>query len=285
MTIKTKHSATVSPTNEPERAAVRSIWRLGDYDRFATETVWPVGKVIVQAAGVSRGQRLLDVATGTGNVALRAAEAGADVVALDLTPEHFEAGRRHARELGVELGWVEGDAQALPFEDNEFDTVTSCFGAIFAPDHQRVADEMLRVCKPGGTIAVANLTPDGIAGAFFELFGRFMPPPPPGAQPPVLWGTEDHVRSLFGDRVSGLEMTRRQYVERAASPAAYCTFFKETFGPAVAIEQSLAGQPDRAAAFDRDFLDFATRSNRAAPGSPAEYPYEYLLVVARKRGS
>lgn len=279
-----KHPASPSPTTAREAAAAaRAIWALGDYDRFATELIWEVGPIIVQAAGVSPGQRLLDVAAGTGNVALRAAQAGADVVALDITPEHFEAGRRHATERGVEIAWVEGDAQALPFEDAEFDVVASCFGAIFAPDQQRVADEMLRVCKPGGTIAMANFTPEGLAGAFFELFGRYMPPPPPGAQSPVRWGDEDHVRALFRDRVSDLQMTRREYIERAASPAAYCKFFKETFGPATAITQSLADQPDRAAAFDRDFLDYATTHNRAAPDCPAEYPYEYLLVAAHRR--
>jgi 2-polyprenyl-6-hydroxyphenyl methylase/3-demethylubiquinone-9 3-methyltransferase len=245
--------------------------------------IWDVGPVLVRAAGISPGQRVLDVAAGTGNVAIRAAEAGAQVVASDLTPENFEAGRAHARQKGVELEWVEADAEALPFADEEFDVVTSCFGALFAPNHQRVADELLRVCKASGTIAMANFTPEGLAGAFFEVVGRYAPPPPKGAAPPVLWGSEEHVRTLFGNRVSSLEMTRREYVERASSPAAYCAFFYENFGPAMAIRQSLADQPERAAAFERDFLDFATRSNRGKPSGPAEYPYEYLLVVARKK--
>jgi len=236
----------------------------------------------VAAAGVSPGQRVLDVAAGTGNVAIRAAEAGAEVVASDLTPEHFEAGRRRARGRGVEVAWVEADAEALPFGDGEFDVVTSAFGAIFAPDHQRVADELVRVCRPGGTIAMANFTPDGLGGAFFALFGRYLPPPPPGAQPPVAWGREDHVCALFGDRVSSLDLTRREYVEEAASPADYVAFFEETFGPAVAIRRGLADQPARAAAFERDFLAYATTSNRGAPGGPARYPYQYLLVVARR---
>jgi ubiquinone/menaquinone biosynthesis C-methylase UbiE len=260
------------------------MWALGDYHKFATETVWEVGPVLVEACGISTGQRVLDVATGTGNVAIRAAEAGAQVVASDLTPENFEAGRREAQASGVELDWVEADAEALPFGDAEFDVVTSSFGAIFPPDHQRVADELLRVCRPGGTIGMANFTPEGLAGDFFGALAPYMPPPPPGALPPLMWGSEEHVRELFGNRAESLEMTRREYVERAASPSAYCELFKETFGPAAAIKASLADQPERAAAFERDFLEYATRSNRGAPDGPAEYHYEYLLVVARKPG-
>jgi ubiquinone/menaquinone biosynthesis C-methylase UbiE len=141
------------------------MWALGDYHRFASELIWEFGPVLVEACGVSSGQRLLDVAAGTGNVAIRAAEAGADVIALDLTPEHLEAGRRAAVSRGVELDWVEGDAQALPFADGEFDVVTSSAGAMFAPDHQTVADELLRVCRSGGTIGMINFVVEGTAGA------------------------------------------------------------------------------------------------------------------------
>jgi ubiquinone/menaquinone biosynthesis C-methylase UbiE len=265
------------------KAAARAVWALGDYHRFATATVWEVGPVLVAACGISPGQRVLDVAAGTGNVAIRAAEAGAQVVASDLTPENFEAGRREARTRGVEVEWVEADAEALPFADGAFDVVTSTFGAMFAPDHQAVADELVRVCRPGGTIGMANFTPDGLAAEFFGVLTPYMPAPPPGALPPVLWGSEEHVRELFGDRVESLELNRRQYVERASSPGEYVELFRATFGPVVAIYASLADQPERAAALDREFLDFATRANRGAPEGPAEYPYEYLLVVARKR--
>jgi ubiquinone/menaquinone biosynthesis C-methylase UbiE len=202
----------------------------------------------------------------------------------DLTPENFEAGRREAKAKGVALEWVEADAEELPFGDDEFDVVTSSLGAIFAPDHQRVADELLRVCRTGGTVGMINFTPEGLAGEFFGVVAKYAPPPPPVALPPVMWGSEDHVRELFGDRVESLEMTRREYVERAATPKDYRELFKETFGPAVAINASLADQPDRAQAFDRDFLEFATQSNRGEAKGPAEFHYEYLLVVARKRG-
>ena len=133
------------------------------------------GRCSSAACGIAAGQRVLDVAAGTGNVAIRAAEAGAQVVASDLTPENFEAGRREARARGVELEWVEADAEALPFGDGEFDVVTSSFGAMFAPDHQAVADELLRVCRPGGTIGMLNFTPEGLGGEFFELFGATRP--------------------------------------------------------------------------------------------------------------
>jgi ubiquinone/menaquinone biosynthesis C-methylase UbiE len=266
-----------------EMAIERSMWALGDYHRFAKHTVWGLGPVLVEACGISPGQRVLDVAAGTGNVAIRGAEAGAQAVALDLTSENFDAGRREAAARGVELDWVEGDAAALPFGDAEFDVVTSSVGVIFAPDHQAVADEMLRVCRPGGTIGMINFTPDGLACDFFELVGRYAPPPRPEALSPVMWGSEAHVRELFGDRVASLELIRRSYVERSpGDPAAYCEFFKQTYGPIVALRTQLVNEPERLAALDRDFLAFATRANEAPPDRPAEYRYEYLLVVARR---
>ena len=269
--------------DQEHKAAERAMWALGDYHAFAVETIWEIGPVLVEACGVSAGQRVLDVAAGTGNVAIRAAEAGASVVASDLTPENFEAGRRAARERGVELDWVQADAEALPFADEEFDVVTSSFGAMFAPNHQAVADELLRVCGPGGTIGLVSFTPEGLASTFFEAFARYAPPPPPPALSPLLWGDEAHVRELFGDRVETLRLDRREYVERSANPQAYVEFFQETFGPTIALRAFLADDPERAAAFDRESLEFAERANRGAPGGPAEYHYQYLLVVAGKR--
>jgi ubiquinone/menaquinone biosynthesis C-methylase UbiE len=266
----------------PIKSATRAAWALGDYHCFATQTVWELGPVLVDSCGIDAGQKVLDVAAGTGNTAIRAAEARAQVVACDLTPENFEAGRREARARGVELEWVEADAEALPFDDGEFDVVTSSFGAIFAPDHQAVADEMVRVCRPGGTIGMLNFTPEGLISDFFGVFAPYGPPSPPGP-PPALWGSQEHVRDLFGDRVDRLELSRREYIERADGPRAYCELFKETFGPVVAIYASLADEPGRVEALDRDFLEFATRANRGAPEGPAEYVYEYLIVAARKR--
>jgi ubiquinone/menaquinone biosynthesis C-methylase UbiE len=269
------------PAELDPKAATRQAWARGDYHRFAKATVWEVGPVIVEACAIGPGQRVLDVAAGSGNVAIRAAQAGAGVVAADLTPESFEAGRREASACGVELEWVEADAESLPFEDGAFDVVTSCFGVMFVPDQRRASAELTRVCRPGGTIGLASFTPESLLPAFFDVFAPHMPPPPPGALPPVLWGSEEHVRERFGDRVSSLRLERRVYVERAADPAAYCMLCKETFGPIVTVYESLADEPDAVAALDRSFLDFATRSNAGPSGGPAEYPYEYLLAVAR----
>ena len=285
MTIDEKTAAATATDPDRElKAATRAAWALGDYHAFAKATIWELGEVLVDACRIGAGQRVLDVAAGTGNTAIRAAEAGAEVVASDLTPENFEAGRQEAAARGVELEWVEADAEALPFSDGEFDAVTSSCGALFAPNHQAVADELVRVCRPGGTIGMVNFTPEGLISDFFGALAPYMPPPPEGALPPPLWGDEEHVRKLFGDRVDSLEMTRSSYVERADTPDAYVELFKRTFGPVVATYASVA-DPERAAALDRDFLEFATRANSGPPGGPVEYRYEYLLVVARRRAA
>lgn len=259
------------------------IWAYGDYHAFAKQFTWEVGPALVEACAITRDDRVLDVAAGTGNVALRAAGTGASVVATDLTPEHFEAGRAEAAAMGVEVEWVEADAAALPFGAGEFDAVTSCFGVMFVPDHQRAADELVRVCRPGGRIAIASFVAEGTAGALFDLFGRYAPPPPPGAASPLLWGSEDHVRDLLGDRVTALSATRRSYRERAATAQEYCWAYRRTFGPLIAIEESLAPDADRAAEFEREFARFAERADVGPEGGPAEYEYEYLLVTARVR--
>jgi ubiquinone/menaquinone biosynthesis C-methylase UbiE len=266
---------------DPKQVA-RATWSLGDYHRFATSTVWDVGPVLVDACGIQAGQRVLDVATGSGNVAIRAAEAGAQVTASDLTPASFPAGRDEARARGVDLDWVEADAEALPFADEDFDVVTSCFGVMFAADHQAVADELLRVCRPGGTIGLVSFTPEGLAGAFFGLFVPYLPPPPPGAVTPLQWGNEAHVRELFGPQVQWRTMARRTYVETAATPRAYRDLFTRTFGPVIATYAGLADSPGQVAALDEALLDFATRADHGSAEGPSTYTYEYLLAVARK---
>ena len=261
---------------------VRAVWSLGDYDRFAREMIWEIGEVLVDACGIEAGQNVLDVAAGTGNTALRAAERGARVVASDLTPESLARGEEAARATGLELEWVEGDAQALPFGEGEFDVVTSSFGAMWAPDHQAVADELVRVCRPGGTIGLARFTPEGLISPFLGVFGPYMPPSPPDAGFPPAWGDEEYVRRLFGDRVTALEATRREYVEESpGGPEAYRDYYKETFGPAVALYGALALDPARTAALDRDFLAFATEANEGTPEA-ARYRYEYLLAIATR---
>ena len=171
--------------------------------------------------------RVLDVAAGTGNASIVAAQRGAQVTASDLTPELFDAGRARAQSEGVELDWVEADAENLPFDDESYDVVMSSIGAMFAPHHQDVADELVRVCRPGGTIALLSWTPEGMIGALFRTMGPFAPPPPPGAQPPPLWGGEDHVRELFGDRVEWGTLERDNLeVTAFEHPREYADHFK-----------------------------------------------------------
>jgi ubiquinone/menaquinone biosynthesis C-methylase UbiE len=264
-------------------ATSESVWALGDYHRFATATVWPLGALLVRACGIGPGDRVLDVAAGTGNTALRAAEAGASVVASDVTPQNFDAGRREAAARGVEVEWVEADARTLPFDDGAFDAVTSSVGAIFAPEPPAVAAEMARVCRPGGIIGMINFRPEAVAAGFFGLFARYMPPPAPGVESPLVWGEEDRLRALFGDWLESMRLTRGEYVERAPDgPAGYRALFESSFGPLIALRRGLAGDPVRAAAFEREWREFTERSNLGAPDAAAEYPYPYLLVVARR---
>lgn len=267
-----------------------SVWAIGDYPRVAREVLAGLGPQLVRASELRPGQRVLDAAAGSGVVAIPAALAGAEVVAADLTPELLAAGRAEAESRGLAIEWVEADVQALPFPDADFDAVLSSVGAIFAADHRRTADELLRVCRPGGTIAMANWTPEGSIGDFFRLFAGYAVPAatpladPVAAPPPTAWGTEPHVRALFGDRIESLWTEQRSLVvDRFANPYEYRAFYRAAFGPVVATYAALAGDPDRQAALDRDFLDYAMTANRAAAGEPARYEYEYLLVVARKR--
>lgn len=278
-------AAAAARIDEVARGEAAAMWALGDYHRFATELVWDLGAELVAAAGVDPGDRVLDVAAGSGNVATRAAAAGARVVASDITRESLDAGRAAAEEAGLEIDWVEADAQALPFADGEFDVVLSAVGAMFAPDHGRTAAEMARVCRPGGTIAMINFTPEGLAAEFFGLFGRFSPPPPENFTPPVLWGSEEHVRALFGGLADDLEFKRGELVERLdGDPLAYREYYKRWFGPVIATYAGLAGEPQRMEALDREFLEFVTRANRGEPDGPVECRYEYLVLVARRAG-
>ena len=194
----------------------------------------PLGPRLVEACGIKPGDSVLDVAAGTGNASIPAAELGATVTASDLTPELLDAGRARAEDQGVVLDWVEADAENLPFDDGSFDVVMSSIGAMFAPHHQSVADELVRVVRPGGTIGLLSWTPEGMIGALFRTMGPFMPPPPPGAQPPPLWGDESHVQELLGDRVE-IRDSRRETLEVTAFrvPSEYGEHFRERYGPTI----------------------------------------------------
>ncbi|MFF5519381.1 class I SAM-dependent methyltransferase [Streptomyces coeruleorubidus] len=267
------------------KAKHRAMWAQGDYPSLAAEVIPGLGAVLVEACGVRSGQRVLDVAAGTGNAAVPAALAGADVVASDLAPELFEAGRRVAEKQGAHLTWQEADAEALPFGDAEFDTVLSCVGVMFAPHHRQAADELVRVCRPGGTIGLLSWTPQGFIGRMFATMKPYAPPPPPGAQPPPLWGDEDHVRALLGDRVTDVRAERRTVrVDRFETPEAFRDYFKERYGPTITVYKNIAGDPERTAALDRDLADLARDGDLGTGGSGTALEWEYLLLTARRAG-
>src|SRR3954451_11879861 len=186
----------------------RAMWASGDYGSMVETFLLPLRPRLVDACRIGAGVSVLDVAAGTGNAAIPAARRGAHVTASDLTPELLEAGARVAEMSGAELEWVTADAERLPFEDESFDVVMSAIGVMFAPHHQQAADELVRVCRPGGTIALLSWTPEGMIGELFRPMGPFAPPPPPGATPPPRWGDPGHVRELLGDRVALRDVTR-----------------------------------------------------------------------------
>jgi SAM-dependent methyltransferase len=263
------------------KAAHRFVWGLGDYHNVAVTTIPQFGPELVEACGIKAGQRVLDVAAGAGNVAIPAAARGAEVIASDLTPELFEAGRRDAEQAGVELEWVEADAENLPFGDAEFDVVTSSVGAVFAPDHAAVARELLRVCKPGGTVGLLSWTPEGMIGALFRMMKPFAPPPPPGASPPPLWGSEDHLDELFGERVA-FRVRRRDMLEvdQFTHPHEYGEHFRERYGPTIAALNNARknGQEDELLAAVDAFCD----EWNLGSADDARFEQEYLLAVATK---
>ena len=265
------------------KAKHRALWASGDYPAVAAELIHELGPELVRAAGVRPGDRVLDVAAGSGNAAIPAAAAGAIVTASDLTPELFDAGRRIAAEHGVELEWVEADAEAMPFADNSFDVVMSSVGAMFAPRHQAVADELVRVVRPGGAIAMVNWTPEGFIGKLFATMKPYAPPPPPGASPAPLWGNEDHVRTLFGERVTDLTF-RRQTVrmDHCETPTEFREYWKRNYGPTIAAYRFNADRPNRIAELDTDFLRLLTEWNRSTDGTRTAYDAEYLVVTATK---
>jgi ubiquinone/menaquinone biosynthesis C-methylase UbiE len=217
------------------KAKHRAVWASGDYPAVAAELISGLGPELVRECGVRPGDRVLDVATGSGNAAIPAAAAGAVVTASDLTPELFDAGRQIAAARGVEVEWVEADAEAMPFADNGFDVVMSCVGAMFAPHQQTTADELIRVCRPGGTIGMINWTPDGFIGAMFTELRPYSPPPPDAASPPTLWGDETRVRELLGGRVTSLNLRRRAVlIDHCKSPVAFRDYWKQKYGPVIA---------------------------------------------------
>jgi SAM-dependent methyltransferase len=278
---------TATTTTDADRAVKakhRALWASGDYPAVAADLIPQLGPDLVRACDVRAGQRVLDVAAGSGNAAIPAADRGATVTASDLTPELFDAGRAIATERGLDLEWVEADAEALPFADGTFDVVTSCVGAMFAPRHEIVADELVRVCRAEGTIGMINWTPEGFIGNLFKTMGPFAPPPPPGATPPPRWGDEGHVAELFGDRVTDLRTERRRIViDHCPDPVTFREYWKQNYGPTIAVYRYQSGNPARAAELDDAFLEFLTAWNSSDTPGRTAYEAEYLLVTGQRR--
>jgi SAM-dependent methyltransferase len=267
--------------NAALKARHRAMWALGDYPAMAAEVIAALGDVIVDACGIAPGDRVLDAAAGSGNAAIPAALRGAAVVASDLTPELFEAGRKLAALHGATVEWEEGDAEALPYGDGEFDVVMSTVGVMFAPNHQASADELIRVTRPGGTIGLISWTPEGFIGQMFAVMKPYAPPPAPGSQPPPLWGRPTHVQQLLGDRVDEFDVRRQLLrVDRFESPEEFRDFFKRCYGPTIATYRNIAGDPVRVADLDRELAELARQHGYDDDGFVMEW--EYLLVTARR---
>lgn len=264
---------------DPVKAKHQAIWASGDYAAVAREVIPALGPALVDALHVRAGEEVLDVGAGSGNAAIPAARRGASVVANDLTPRLLEEGRADALRAGVELTWEQGDCEALPYADESFDVVMSCVGVMFAPHHQVAADELVRVTRPGGRIGLINWTPAGFIGQVFAAMKPFVPAPPPGAQPPPLWGDPEHVVTLLGDRVTDVTWQRRRLdLDRFGSAEEFLAFFKLHYGPTVVAYQNLADQPERASELDRVLLDRARRHDRGGRVTG----WEYLLLTARR---
>jgi SAM-dependent methyltransferase len=257
--------------------AHRKTWASGDYPRVAA-LVTEVGERIVERAGVRPGSEVLDVAAGTGNAAIPAARAGAHVTAADLTPELFDAGRSRAVDAGVEIDWVTADAEDLPFEDERFDYVLSSLGVQFAPRHQIVAAELVRVCRPGGTIALGNWAADGYIGRFWTIMGPYLPAPPAYASPPAGWGRAKHIEELFADYPVRLSFESYALDFEAESPAAFIDFLADSYGPLVGARNKLSGD-GRWESLRNELIALSDQMNTAADGHFCA-PSEYLVTLA-----
>ena len=263
------------------KARHRAMWGSGNYPLMVDTFLLPVGERLVEACGIGPGMRVLDVAAGTGNASLPAARRGATVTASDLTPALLETGRGIAESEGLELEWVEADAENLPFADESFDVVMSAIGVMFAPHHQAAADELVRVCRTGGTIGLLSWTPEGMLGALFRTMKPFAPPPPPGAQPPPLWGGEEHLRGLLGDRVD-VHTVERGVLEITTFPQArgYGEHFKAYYGPTIAARAN-AEREGRASEFDEALDAFCDEWN-CGTQDEARFEKEYLVAVGTR---
>lgn len=263
------------------KAKHRAMWASGDYPALARDLIEELGQILVTACDVSPGDRVLDIAAGAGNVAVPAALAGADVVATDLTPELLAAGRAEADARGVALRWEAADAEALPYDDGEFDVVLSSVGVMFAPHHDASAAELLRVSRPGARIGLISWTPEGFIGQMFATMKPYLPAAPAGVQAPPRWGDADYVRALLGESVTDVKVSRASVrVDRFATPEEFRDYFKTHYGPTISAYRGLADHPERATALDAELADLAARHD--VGGHSTVMDWEYLLFTARR---
>ena len=267
----------------PDLAAVKErqqqAWASGDFAVVASRIVL-VAEHLCDTADLHAGWRVLDVATGSGNAAIAAARHGCTAVGVDYVPSLLESGRKRVEAEGLPVELVEGDAEALPFPDHSFDAVVSVFGTMFAPDHARTAEELVRVSRRGGTIALASWTPDGFIGQLFRTVAAHVPPPA-GVQSPMLWGTEAHLRTLFGDAVCSLELEERTFTFRFTSAEEFVDFFRTWYGPTLKAFAALEG--DARDALERDLVALAKESDRLGSAGAIAIPATYVEAVAVTR--
>ena len=256
----------------------QAAWASGDYAVIGT-TLQIVGEQLAEACDLRWDERVLDVAAGNGNATLAAARRGCKVVSTDYVESLLERGAERAHAERLEVEFQAADAEALPFADASFDAVLSTFGVMFAPDHARSAAEMARVCRSGGRIGMANWTPGGFIGQLFKVLGRHLPPPA-GAQPPPLWGSEAHLRSLFGAKAAKIDVTPRIFNFRYRSAAHFIDIFRTWYGPVHKAFAALG--PEKGAALERDLAELLNGLNRAGKASLV-VPSEYLEIVVTIR--
>lgn len=259
------------------KAKQQQTWSSGDYGKVAWLTV-PLADTLCEAVALRPGSAVLDVATGTGHVALAAARRFCRTTGIDYVPALVDVAERRAAAEGLAVEFREADAEELPFPAASFDYVLSAIGVMFSADHQTAANELLRVCKPGGRVGMVNWTPTGFVGQLLQTVGRHAPPPP-GALPPTRWGTEDAVRTMFGESVSELTFTTGSTTQRFISPEQFADFFLTHYGPTLKAAQRLTDEGRRA--FRADLIAVAVESNRATDGTVLN-EWEYLITVATK---
>jgi SAM-dependent methyltransferase len=275
--VGTPEPASVPVDLKALKARQHGAWSSGDYAVVGT-TLQIVGENLCEALDLRAGSKVLDVAAGNGNVSLAAARRWCDVTATDYVPALLERARERAQADRLPITFQEADAEALPYPDGEFDVVFSTFGVMFTPDQERAAAELLRVCKPGGRIGLANWTPGGFIGQLFKTVGRHVSPPP-GARSPARWGTRPRLEELFGHGSSAIEANERRFTFRYKSPAHLLQVFKTTYGPVLKTFAAL--DPAGQSALSVDLLDLVGQFNRTSDGTVV-VPSEYLEVVVTR---